>query len=414
VSIVAQKYLEAEEKGTAAVLCYRNSVRHEINDAIREIKKGRGELGVDIAEINERKFAENDRVMFPENNGKFDVKNGETAIVKSFDAGILSVQTESEIKTVDTAEYDKIDHAYAITFHKSRGKTFDNTIVVADKAMDAKATYVAMTRHRENADMYYAKSDFGSFKDLIGCLSRYHHKDLAADYAPTVNENKTRAYEYKNALPETASVLKDINTGQANWGEYGEIKARSPELDKEILKNYEAHKLYTDQPGLTKEKLEIGCGLKQRPLSLAELSAKNTVELYGQSSMEARAVYRAMKEEEFNITRHRDYGKYAEIREMRNDLAKEILANYPLHREFVSQFSRQYFISRKTMENQVSYAERTRGLRATDAEIRAEDMCRAVERADREYEGKSPESQKSYATASWLHRSGSEDVFPGV
>jgi hypothetical protein len=84
---------------------------------------------------------------------------------------------------------------------------------------------------------------------------------------------------------------------------------------------------------------------------------------------------------------------------MRNDLAKEILANYPLHREFVGQFSREYFISRKTMENQVAYAERTRGLRATDDEIRAEDMRRAVREADRACEDKSFDPSKSRADA---------------
>jgi hypothetical protein len=42
--------------------------------------------------------------------------------------------------------------------------------------------------------------------------------------------------------------------------------------------------------------------------------------------------------------------------------------------EFVSQFSREYFISRKTMENQAAYTERTRGLKAADEEIWAEDM----------------------------------------
>jgi hypothetical protein len=51
------------------------------------------------------------------------------------------------------------------------------------------------------------------------------------------------------------------------------------------------------------------------------------------------------------------------------------------------------------MENQVSYAERTRGLGATDAEIRADDIRRAVREADRAYENRKSEPQKSYANA---------------
>jgi len=64
-----------------------------------------------------------------------------------------------------------------------------------------------------------------------------------------------------------------------------------------------------------------------------------------------------MRKETFDITKHEKYGIYTDIREIRNDLAKEILANYPLHRSFVSEFSREYYISKKTMENQVAYAE---------------------------------------------------------
>jgi hypothetical protein len=84
---------------------------------------------------------------------------------------------------------------------------------------------------------------------------------------------------------------------------------------------------------------------------------------------------------------------------MRNDLAKEILSDYPRHREFVGQFAREYFISKRSMESQLAYAERTKGLRATDAEIRAEDLRRAIRESDRIYESKNREPQGFYADA---------------
>jgi hypothetical protein len=140
--------------------------------------------------------------------------------------------------------------------------------------------------------------------------------------------------------------------------------------------------------------------LKQRPLSVVELNAKNTVELYGKTAQETREFFQTMKKTQFNVTKHRDYGKYTQIREMRNDLAGEILSDYPRHREFVGQFAREYFISKRTMENQVAYAERSKNLSLSDDEIRIEDMRRALKVAEQVCENKKTKPSKFYADAS--------------
>lgn len=88
-------------------------------------------------------------------------------------------------------------HTYAITLHKSQGKTYDNTIIVASKMKDAKAFYVGMTRNREKVDLYYNKSDFGSFKALAASTSKYVHKDSLGDYRSIENQNKAWVFEYK-------------------------------------------------------------------------------------------------------------------------------------------------------------------------------------------------------------------------
>jgi nucleoside-triphosphatase THEP1 len=366
---VSRKYLEIEKLGTAVVLCSTNRECSAINDEVRALKKERGELGKTICSIQTmvnnrlscKDFSENDRIIFLKNDKRLDVKNGQVGNVKSFNAGILSVETESGVKKIDVREYKSADHAYAITLHKSQGKTYDNTIVLANKIMDAKAFYVAMTRHRESVDLYYSKSDFGSFKDLVNCASKVINKDSLEDFRAIENQNKSRVFEYKETLLEIASVLRDINRGEAEWKEYHALKSSSTMLGKEILENYSSHKLYLDQQGITREKLEISIGLKQRPLSNVELNAKNTVALYAQAAAATREEYAALAKSSFNITKHENYKKYCEIRELRNDLAKEILSNYPLHREFVNQISKEFFISRKSMENQVDYAERMAG-----------------------------------------------------
>ncbi len=355
----ALSYIEKEKIGTTAVLCYTRATCHEVNTEIRNLKKEKGTLNKEIiTTINGREFAENDKIVFLQNDRNINIKNGMTGIILGGNENILKIKTENnrEIE-INTNKYNKIDYGYAITLHKSQGKTYDNVTVVAEKMMDAKATYVAMTRHRENVKMLYSKDEFSSFKVLTNELSKIKQKDLIADYQNIQNENKTRVFEYQDSLMETAKILKDINQRQGDWKEYREIKNHSIELGKEIHRNYENHKLYLDQSGITKEKLEIRLGIKNRPLSSVEINARDRVKLYAKTSEETRYLFKTMRKETFNITKHEKYGIYTDIREIRNDLAKEILANYPLHRTFIREFSREYYISKKTMENQISYAE---------------------------------------------------------
>jgi ATP-dependent exoDNAse (exonuclease V) alpha subunit len=155
--------------------------------------------------------------MFLENSRKFDVKNWQSAVVDATDGNFLRVRFDDGMEsTIDASEYDKVDYVYAITAHKSQGKTVDRVIVVADKMMDASATYVAMTRHRKDAVMLYKTSDFQDVKALAKCLSKYRQKDFLADYRLSDNSNKARVYEYKNSLIEISEVLHDINVGKSN------------------------------------------------------------------------------------------------------------------------------------------------------------------------------------------------------
>ena len=356
---IAEKFLEIEKIGSAAVLCATRKECAEINSEIRNLKISNSELGENLFKIGEKSFATNDQIIFTQNNKSFGVKNGEVATVEKFENGILTVKSgesgEFE-KQINTKSYDKIDYAYAITITKSQGKNYDNTIVVANPIMDAKNTYVAMTRHRENVDLYYRNSDFKDVKSLMSSLSKYHQKDLVQDYAGGGNQYRERVQEYTELSLERISVLKDINKGEATWKDYSKINEKRTELGKEIAQDYANYKLYLEQQGLTLEKLEIQCKLKDRPLSNLEIEAKNRVEEYAKISKNAHDLLNSMQQESQNITRHEKYAEYCKIREERNELARGILGNYRAHREFVNEVSKDSFVSKEFMEKQLDYA----------------------------------------------------------
>jgi hypothetical protein len=95
----------------------------------------------------------------------------------------MTVQTDDGRSVrFDLKDYDRIDHGYAATIHKAQGMTVDRTHVLATPGMDAHASYVALSRHRDGVDLHYGRDDFFSQDRLVRTLSRDRAKDMALDY----------------------------------------------------------------------------------------------------------------------------------------------------------------------------------------------------------------------------------------
>src|SRR5690606_38215503 len=62
--------------------------------------------------------------------------------------------------SVPMGDYQAIDHGYATTIHKNQGATVDRSYVMASGTMNRHLTYVAMTRHRDGAQLYAAQDEF--------------------------------------------------------------------------------------------------------------------------------------------------------------------------------------------------------------------------------------------------------------
>ncbi|TRL32744.1 Ti-type conjugative transfer relaxase TraA, partial [Methylosinus sporium] len=184
--------------GSRLVLAHRRVDVRELNAAIREARQVAGELarGEDAGERRfmtndgERAFVAGDRVIFLENNRELGVKNGMLGVVSEVSEGRLSARLDGaegpgrgrEVG-VSLAEYAAIDHGYATTIHKSQGATVDRAYVLASEGMDRHLSYVAMTRHREEARLYAGRDQFADLRALSARLSRSGAKETTLDYA---------------------------------------------------------------------------------------------------------------------------------------------------------------------------------------------------------------------------------------
>ena len=197
------KDMSERPDGSRIVLAHRRADVRELNGAIRAARQEGGELlGERSYATNDgaRHFAPGDRVLFLENNRDLGVKNGMLGTVQEAEEGRLVARLDNaqgpglgrEV-SVSTADYAAIDHGYATTIHKSQGATVDRAYVLSSGSMDRHLTYVAMTRHREEATLYAGRDEFKDLQGLSERLGRAGLKETTLDYARDFAEQRGMA-----------------------------------------------------------------------------------------------------------------------------------------------------------------------------------------------------------------------------
>lgn len=196
-SQIVRDYLadrDERPEGTRVAMAHRRADVRAINEAIRAELQDRGELARvreadslapgDVAQdvdhgregpgraltfqtnAGKRDFATGDRIVFLENSRDLGVKNGMLATVDHVEPSRIIAtldgpkDADGRSVSVPMGDYQAIDHGYATTIHKNQGATVDRAYVLASGTMDRHLTYVAMTRHRDGAQLYAAQGEF--------------------------------------------------------------------------------------------------------------------------------------------------------------------------------------------------------------------------------------------------------------
>jgi Ti-type conjugative transfer relaxase TraA len=166
---------------TSLLLAYRRDDVRRLNELARESKRAAGELGRDQVlqtPRGERSFAVGDRVLFYKSSGDF--KNGQLGTLEWRQGDQWVVRLDSDAQVVlDTRDYDSIDHGYAGTLHRGQGATVDRSYVLASRHLDASGVYVAMSRHRHDARLYFSREEFADADELIRKLARVPYEPMA-------------------------------------------------------------------------------------------------------------------------------------------------------------------------------------------------------------------------------------------
>ncbi|MDW9894147.1 Ti-type conjugative transfer relaxase TraA, partial [Sinorhizobium meliloti] len=218
------------------VLAHTNDDVRKLNEALRQVMTDEEGALTGAREFQTarglREFAAGDRIIFLENArfveprarrlGPQYVKNGMLGTVVSTGDRrgdtLLSVRLDSGRDVVISQDsYRNVDHGYAATIHKSQGSTVDRTFVLATGMMDQHLTYVAMTRHRDRADLYAAKEDFEA-KPEWGRRPRVDH--AAGVTGELVKEGMAKFRPNDEDADESpyADIRTDDGTVHRLWG----------------------------------------------------------------------------------------------------------------------------------------------------------------------------------------------------
>ena len=135
-----------------------------------------------------------------------------TLIKLSHDKFVVRLD-EGRTVSLNPKAYPYLSHGYTMTISKAQGKTVERSLVLINSAMEAASTYVALTRHQKECQVYVNQSKFENFRKLVSQISRETPFDFinhtkVQEEATTKQMQRDTLYDRKETLSRTTA--KDI------------------------------------------------------------------------------------------------------------------------------------------------------------------------------------------------------------
>ena len=247
-ALVAAWSRDAEERPGASrfVFAYTNRDVDALNAELRQVRRDRGELtGGDVrldTKHGMAAFAIGDRVQFTDTDKKLRIYNGNVGTITGIDpsTGQLTARldTASGAKaskvprakpvenwpeggrevTFSPADFEGFRHGYAGTIYKGQGKTLDRTYLYHTEHWRSAASYVALTRQRESAEVFVARETARDAGQLARQMGRGEVR--AASIAWAAHEELATTRVARQAEPPRAAArgkTAEADPDKAYW-----------------------------------------------------------------------------------------------------------------------------------------------------------------------------------------------------
>jgi Ti-type conjugative transfer relaxase TraA len=213
----------ANPKATRFVLAYTNRDVDMLNADLRAVRRDRGELaGPDVRLETKRgpaAFAVGDRMQFTNTDKKAHLYNGNVGTITAIDAGtgqLTATLDSGRAVSWSAGDFQGFRHGYAGTIYKGQGKTLDHTYLYHTAHWRSAASYVALTRQREAAQVFVAQETARDAAQLARQMARFEVKAASVAWA-TADElaRASRARARQDRAP--ARATPDQAQAPADW-----------------------------------------------------------------------------------------------------------------------------------------------------------------------------------------------------
>lgn len=226
--------LTPQQQKETIVLTASNKDRRNLNDQIREeLKKGnllqegvKYQVEDQNGKTRNKEFSVGDKVIFLQNDNQIGVKNGQTGKVEEVKDKVMVIQSAGKRIEIDTEQYKKVDHGYAMTGHKAQGITVDRALINLDSSQGQMNTrnayYVDISRARYDVTIYTDSKE--KIKDQVKDFA----KKLTSDDFGKVQINAPKQEPLKKSMYQ---AIKDGATQL--WQKIDKAKEKGKEKGME-------------------------------------------------------------------------------------------------------------------------------------------------------------------------------------
>jgi Ti-type conjugative transfer relaxase TraA len=192
------------------VFAYTNDDVNQLNAALREVRKGRGELGDDHAfktAHGRAAFATGDRIQFTGSDKKAGLMNGAAGSIEKIEGSAITLKLDGrqgQKITFDAATFDQFRHGYAGTIYRGQGRTLDQTYLYHSEHWRSASSYVALTRHRDKAELFVARNTAADVKQLARQMGRVDDRRAASMFYAKQHLDPVRPLTARETLEKFA------------------------------------------------------------------------------------------------------------------------------------------------------------------------------------------------------------------
>jgi len=210
------------------VFAYTNADVDRLNADIRTVRKERGEIGGEDHAFQTKhgtaEFSERDRIQITGTDKGRGLINGAAGTIEKIEGDTIAVRLDGRGEKrveFDAKEFQDFRHGYAGTIYKGQGRTLDQTYLYHSEHWRSAASYVALTRHRDKAELFVARETAADVKQLSRQMARVDDRRAASHFHQLGTPVPVPEIAVRDLpAPEILAPKPDLTTSQPRqWAE---------------------------------------------------------------------------------------------------------------------------------------------------------------------------------------------------